>query len=451
MQESKSHHRKRSGRVHVNGHLGPLSGLDSAVLVCGPDRRITRSNRAARQLLGNVLHGDAAATIWRSDACFVRDDGSAMPPAEFPLDRAFREKTPVTNVTVGIKRERSFGTTWTTANAYPDLGPKGRVNGVILTLKEQTDEVNWLNGMNQDETSLRFILNALPESILILNGNGVITAVNDRWTRLIQHDHHDAAPIDPVGLDYGKLCHAVADPRQRERVLGHWHGIEAVLGGKLKRFGCEYSSGQSTKRKWFRMRALPLGPRPGSGVVILHEEITKRKRLEQSLRQLATIDDMTKLPNRRHFLSELEAEHARIRRGAIPCTSVLMIDVDRFKKINDRYGHDAGDQTLRHIARLFRESIRSVDGAGRLGGEEFAIYLSGADSETATAVAERLRRRIEASPAIHDGKSIDVTISIGLNEISLTTSTIDDALKGADAALYRAKNAGRNRVVVEPH
>jgi len=130
---------------------------------------------------------------------------------------------------------------------------------------------------------------------------------------------------------------------------------------------------------------------------------------------------------------------------------VLVLDIDYFKSINDGHGHDAGDDVLREFALRIRKSIRGIDLACRLGGEEFVIVMPETDMAVATIVAERLRRRIALEPfAIAQGtKSIEVTISIGL----ATLDTVDDnaatILKRADQALYRAKRDGRNRVVAD--
>jgi diguanylate cyclase (GGDEF)-like protein len=131
--------------------------------------------------------------------------------------------------------------------------------------------------------------------------------------------------------------------------------------------------------------------------------------------------------------------------------TALMLDIDYFKSVNDTYGHDAGDDVLREFATRIKKSVRGIDLACRLGGEEFVIIMPETDMAVATIVAERLRRRIASEPfAIAQGtKSIEVTISIGL----ATLDTVDDnaatILKRADQALYRAKRDGRNRVVAD--
>ena len=186
-----------------------------------------------------------------------------------------------------------------------------------------------------------------------------------------------------------------------------------------------------------------------SKVVVVSRDITEQKRLEADLRAMAATDMLTGLPNRRHFLSQLEQEKARVSRAEEKSAAVLMIDIDHFKVVNDTFGHAAGDHVLRHLSTLMREDLRKIDTPGRLGGEEFAVILPGADSSAAEVFAERLRKQVAETPAVLDKWTIPVTISIGVTEIKPGDDRADDALTRADRALYRAKECGRNRVTVE--
>ena len=186
-----------------------------------------------------------------------------------------------------------------------------------------------------------------------------------------------------------------------------------------------------------------------SKVVVVSRDITALKTLEAELREMSALDSLTGLPNRRHFLSRLEQESARIHRLDGHRAAVLMLDSDHFKRINDAYGHAAGDQVLAHLARLMKDELRKVDTVGRVGGEEFAIILPGADLVSAEAFAERLRKRIASNPSNQEGTVVPITVSIGVASMDTTDSKAADALVRADRALYRAKAEGRNRVVVD--
>src|SRR5262252_1196543 len=183
----------------------------------------------------------------------------------------------------------------------------------------------------------------------------------------------------------------------------------------------------------------------------------RKKRYTERLRdnvqmsiEAAITDALTSLHNRRYMESHLatlvEQAHARGK----PLT-VLVLDIDFFKSINDAHGHDAGDDVLREFATRLRKSIRGIDLACRFGGEEFVVVMPDTDMAVAATVAERLRRRIASEPfRIGQGeRSVEVTISIGLAALARSDDGVASVLKRADQALYRAKRDGRNRVVAD--
>jgi len=181
----------------------------------------------------------------------------------------------------------------------------------------------------------------------------------------------------------------------------------------------------------------------------------KKKRYTERLRdnvqmsiELAITDGLTGLFNRRYMETHLGTLVEQAAARDKPLT-VLVIDIDYFKSINDSYGHDAGDDVLREFALRIRKAIRNIDLACRYGGEEFVIVMPETDMAVATMVAERLRRRIASEPfAIHQGaRHLEVTISIGIAGLSGAADSAASILKRADQALYRAKRDGRNRVV----
>ncbi|GGE36685.1 hypothetical protein GCM10007421_08190 [Halopseudomonas oceani] len=161
----------------------------------------------------------------------------------------------------------------------------------------------------------------------------------------------------------------------------------------------------------------------------------------------ASTDPLTGAYNRRYLFELLSAEYARARRSAA-AISVLLIDLDHFKRVNDNYGHDAGDAVLREFVERARNSVRSSDRICRYGGEEFVVLLPDCEAEGAMVLAERLRLSVAATPIQHAGHTILVTVSIGVAMLS-STDTEQSLLKRADQALYRAKNDGRNRSVLD--
>jgi diguanylate cyclase (GGDEF)-like protein len=169
-------------------------------------------------------------------------------------------------------------------------------------------------------------------------------------------------------------------------------------------------------------------------------------RLYHGVRRQALTDELTGLVNRRRFIEALDGEISRAVRLGAPL-SLLFADLDDFKRINDRFGHPAGDEALRMFAGLLRSQLRTIDTAGRLGGEEFAILLPGTDLEGAIVVGERIRRTVADRAILQETVGGGLTTSIGVVEYG--SGTPDELLRRADAALYRAKEQGKNRVVGE--
>lgn len=168
--------------------------------------------------------------------------------------------------------------------------------------------------------------------------------------------------------------------------------------------------------------------------------------LIKELESLATTDGLTRLPNRRHFMERAESEFIRSQRYNREL-SLLLLDVDHFKRINDTHGHDAGDQVLRLLAQTCRENLRQLDVVARYGGEEFIVLLPETAAATAREVAERLRLAIAALQPEVGGAQLQVTASIGVATAGPETECIEALINIADRALYAAKHAGRNRVV----
>lgn len=177
------------------------------------------------------------------------------------------------------------------------------------------------------------------------------------------------------------------------------------------------------------------------------QRATRRQREE--MRQLANTDTLTGIANRRHFVDVANREFGRARRYGHPL-SVLMLDIDKFKTINDHWGHPTGDRVIQALARLTQSLIRGQDLCGRLGGDEFALILPETDSAGAQLIAERLRARAEASDTVSadDGSAVRFTVSIGIASLNAEDSSFDALLQRADKELYQAKQGGRNRSVL---
>jgi diguanylate cyclase (GGDEF)-like protein len=172
------------------------------------------------------------------------------------------------------------------------------------------------------------------------------------------------------------------------------------------------------------------------------------KDAKEMVAYLANIDPLTTSLTRRHFFNIAEAEFLRFKRYK-RAMAVMVIDVDNFKRVNDTYGHHAGDLALRSLSLVAMDHKRAPDTFGRLGGEEFGLLLPETNLQQATIVAERIRSMWEQSPVNLDGEPIHSTVSIGVAGASPADTAFEDLLRRADQMMYKAKNSGRNRVVTE--
>lgn len=183
-------------------------------------------------------------------------------------------------------------------------------------------------------------------------------------------------------------------------------------------------------------------------LILAEVDITRRVRAERALKHLARTDGLTGLANRRFFMERAEAEVVRARRYNHGL-GVLILDADHFKKVNDTYGHAAGDAVLRALAKRARSVVRSVDLLGRLGGEEFGLLMPETDLPEIRAAAERLRQEMARAP-VPSGETgtspIAFTVSIGMASLTEQDASFEAVLHRADLALYEAKESGRNTV-----
>jgi two-component system chemotaxis response regulator CheY len=197
----------------------------------------------------------------------------------------------------------------------------------------------------------------------------------------------------------------------------------------------------------------PFDPRELLARVATGERILKLESdlsaARQQMETLAMQDGLTGLLNRRAIEAQARAELSRAERQGAPL-SLVLLDIDHFKAVNDRYGHDVGDQALRHVAQVLAAYVRTYDWAGRWGGEEFLVLFPGAEPSGAVIAADRIRTAIAESPLrLEDGVTVTLTISLGVAALSgppAGPASLTELVRRADEALYRAKHEGRNRV-----
>jgi diguanylate cyclase (GGDEF)-like protein/PAS domain S-box-containing protein len=255
-------------------------------------------------------------------------------------------------------------------------------------------------------------------------------------------DIHRIGPDDWIGKSMGDLLNpdfvAVSAKADQDALAGG--GQRVQFEGRLALADGQTHDVVVSKVSWRSQEDRP------EGVIGVMLDITDRKRMEAELRRMATTDVMTGVFNRRHFMATANTEIERARRHP-ENVSALMLDIDHFKRINDTFGHPIGDEAIKALARTCTDAIRTIDVLGRLGGEEFAVMLPDTDLDGAVLVAERIREAVMGINIPTDKGPVRFTVSIGAAQLIASDGSVDALLSRADAALYLAKNGGRNKVV----
>jgi len=397
-----------------------LDNAGAALFVVGASRSIALANQRAVDTFSDdglpltgrslrfVHQDDAAFADFRTHEDMVRAHGEAR--VECLLRTAGGEL-------------RWFAVRGTLLDAEQ---PRGEL---IWTMVDTTERRKAEEALATARAHLLEVIQHVPGGILVQNTSGEVVVANQELRELLEL----GAPVDEiVGLNEAGLGRLMTP-----EMLALWSA--APVGSSM----CELHDGRT-----LRFKLIPLRQRGEAiGRLWVVRDITERRRHEQNLEQLAATDVLTGLANRRAFMARLEAELALASQGGPP-GMLMMLDLDHFKRVNDTYGHPAGDRVLVHLAQILRgHALRHGDLAGRLGGEEFAVLLPRTTAQEGAAVAERLRLELERSLIDSgEGRTIAITLSAGLAPLA---GTCDQTLAQADAALYRAKNSGRNRVVVD--
>ncbi len=306
--------------------------------------------------------------------------------------------------------------------------------------------------MNSAQTSEQFehsllkaINQASPDGILVVDAEGRIISANRRFIEIWGLEGELRAEVEAMaphtGINDERVLEfalqKLKDPqgflRRVEELyenpaLDDYTEIELLNGIVLERHsvGLFDESNGYLGRVWF------------------FRDISRQKNSEAQLRFLAWHDPLTLLMNRAHFMHRANEELARARRYQRPL-ALLLLDLDHFKRVNDDYGHLAGDEVLASVSKRWQSELRNIDLIGRIGGEEFVVLLPENDLAAARIVAERLLQAVSGRNFYSEGRAISCTVSCGIAILGQETH-LDELLRRADQALYRAKDKGRNRV-----
>lgn len=283
---------------------------------------------------------------------------------------------------------------------------------------------------------LAAFLESVEPGLCLIDAEGLFVRVNHTFAGIHGYEAHELL---------GRSFTMVTRPEDREHML-HLHN-EVLRGNRVSPFEA-LTARKDGKAIWTRITSHLVRHEDRSYRATSVTDITEHKNLEHELHALAVTDPLTGVANRRHFLDVALLEVHRSRRtGHSP--AIVMVDLDRFKEINDSAGHAAGDRVLQEFSMAVRRHLRSSDTLGRLGGEEFAILLPEADLDTAAEVAGRVRTAVAELTVPAPGGELQFTASFGVSRLRAGETSIEAAMHRADVALYRAKDAGRNAVMVD--
>ena len=294
----------------------------------------------------------------------------------------------------------------------------------------------------------------------LLHHPGAIAAAPPSDTlRLHALYYGGTTPLDPQVHAYIARARRIAamsrfDPRLRQELPALFAEAKRPLLDGLNQVTAEHqrvSEAQLRRLKAMQLGAflLVLATLAAEALGVFRPMVKRIVRYTRELSYAATTDALTGAANRRSFTHRAEAELGRARRYGRP-TALLAIDADRFKSVNDTYGHGVGDQVLASLSVTAASALRPSDLFGRMGGEEFAVLLPETDLAGAEPVAERLRAAIAAARVPTDRGELQFTVSLGVTEIAATETDLRAAMERADKALYRAKQEGRDRWISSP-
>ena len=277
------------------------------------------------------------------------------------------------------------------------------------------------------------------QATMVTDNLGAIQRANSAFTRITGYTADEVIGENPRILASGNHDPAFYEELWRKLLEeGHWQGEiwNRHKDGHLLPVWQTITAVPGEKGEWERF------------VSVFHD-IDEQKRLEAEMARLVATDPLTELANRRHFMEAAQSELRRSQRHGLSF-SLLMVDVDHFKRVNDLYGHETGDLVLRNLSETLQSNLREEEIVGRIGGEEFAILLPEADQQAAEKVAARIRALVASTSIPAQATTIPITISLGVTSVQDRKDTVGALLARADAQLYAAKLAGRNRVCPPP-
>lgn len=412
---------------------GVFDNASAAIMVLSPEGNVTLGNRVCAKLLG-----------YSQQELLSKNLTELVHPDEL--------KGALDNLQTNIKKgfntwhnERKLITKtgqiiWGNINLTLLKDDKDNIESMIIIATDITARVNAEQALLQSSLELERSREQL--QIIIDSVPALISYIDTGLRYRFANKHYQMMfGTNPEKL-IGKHVETVIGKATYKKVK---HRYEAVLRGEPQRYEMDYSN---RGRSYTLDVAYIPHQHEGQveGIFLMVMDVTEQKKLEKHLELLSITDPLTGAKNRRYFMDQTQKEIDRAKRYN-SSLSLIMIDIDHFKSINDTYGHGTGDHVLKKMVEVSGAILRASDVFSRIGGEEFAVTLIETDIEKAESIAERLRELLAGVRIPAGENEIKFTISIGITQFNRGEDTLDKMIKRADDALYEAKNTGRNRTV----
>jgi diguanylate cyclase (GGDEF)-like protein/PAS domain S-box-containing protein len=290
--------------------------------------------------------------------------------------------------------------------------------------------------LKQSEEKFHSVFEQAAAGIARVSPTGAFLEVNEKLCDILCYGKSEL-----LGMTFQELTHP-------DDLASSLELVQSLLEGERESFSTEKRYiGKRGQTVWVSLTASLVRSADGAPkyFVSVLSDIGLRKEMEQELINRATHDSLTGLWNRTELAKALEKEAARAGRYSRPF-SLLMLDIDHFKLVNDDCGHQVGDRVLIELAEILEEATRAADFVGRFGGEEFLLILPELNHEKALGLAERIRKQVESHTIITQDQVIKITVSIGVSTFPKHGNDVDALVKASDDAMYKAKASGRNQV-----
>jgi len=414
-----------------------IRSMAEGLIVVDPDGRFSVANQRAAEILGAVPQALESLSLEDFDSDCWRLDGTPMTSEEFPASVTLATGHPQREVVMGLERPdgRQVWIEISTEPVYKDESE--RIQAVVATFSDITQRIETEHALRESQERLSLAIEGAKLGMWDWNLEAHDLSFNKIAARILGYRENEiASDVSSVRA----LTHPEDDAHLVDEMEAHLAGtrpfFEADVRMRRKSGGYIWTNmrGRVTERD---SRDKPLRV---TGMLM---DISRRKELEAELERLATTDELTGLFNRRYGIDAVKNEIARAQRSGRPL-SLILLDIDHFKGVNDRFGHDVGDKVLGDLAGLLRERLRRTDTAARWGGEEFAVILPETDCADGRRFAGELLARMEEIKT-PDGEGISA--SFGVVDYRGDESA-SELVKRADRLMYRAKQAGRARVEV---